>query len=302
MLCMADSSLLYGRIIKVNIGTGSGALQFNNDLLEIRFEVPFDEDSKPNISTVQIFNLTKNTINKIKKGKNITVIAGYEGDYGVLVEGKIESTLTKYSGPDKITTITFKEGTDYSGVKVTVLTADPAKKYYVKKRVNGKTVKVPKYRKQTMQITFANGTTAKQIITRLAGILGIKPTEVDLPRNKVYKTGYNVTGQIENNLVTVVKDCGARMYWRRGKMVIRSIKVGDDERFTLSEETGLIETPSEFEDDDEKGYTVRCLLQHRITTASIIDINSGSANGKYRARSGTHYYDGTDFVTDFEVI
>ncbi|MED4455898.1 phage protein [Metabacillus fastidiosus] len=299
---MADSSLLYGRIIKVHIGDDSGTLQFTNDLFEIRFEVPFDHDSKPNVSTVQIFNLTKDTINKIKKDKNITVIAGYAGDYGVLVEGKITRALTKYEGVDKITTITFKEGTDYSGVKVTSETADPAEKYYVKKRIKGKTAKVEKNRKQTMQITFAKGVTGKQIITRLTGILGIKPTEISLPKDKVYKTGYKVTGKIEDSLLTVVKDCGARMYWRRGKMVIRSIEAGNDERFELSEETGLIETPSEFEDDEGKGYTVRCLLQHRITIASIIDIKSSSANGKFRARAGKHYCDGTDFATDFEVI
>ena len=299
---MATSPLLYGRIIKVTIDAPGGHLTFTNDDLEVRFEVNFDDDAKPNISTVQVYNLTNQTINKIQKNQNITVVAGYKSDYGVLTEGKITSVITKYSGVDKVTTITFKEGTDYSGIKVTPDVADPAEKYYVKKRVNGKTVKVAKYRKQTMQITFKNGVRASQIIKRLTSILGIKLATFSLPKDKVYKSGYKVTGLIENNLETVVKDCGASMYWRRGKMVIRSIEVGNDERFTLSEETGLIEPPEQFEDDEQKGYTVRCLLQHRITTASIITIKSSTANGTYRVRSGKHYYDGTDFLSEFEVI
>jgi hypothetical protein len=299
---MATSPLLFGRIIKVTIDAPGGHLSFTNDDLEVRFEVNFDDDAKPNISTVQVYNLTNQTINKIQKNQNITVVAGYKSDYGVLTEGKITSVVTKYSGVDKITTVTFKEGTDYSGIKVTPDVADPAEKYYVKKKVNGKTVKVAKYRKQTMQITFKNGVRASQIIKRLTSILGIKLAVFSLPKDKVYKSGYKVTGLIENNLETVVKDCGASMYWRRGKMVIRSIKIGNDEKFTLSEETGLIEPPEPFEDDEQKGYTVRCLLQHRITTASIIQIKSSTANGTFRAKSGKHYYDGNDFLTEFEVI
>lgn len=299
---MATSPLLFGRVIRVTIDAPGGHLTFTNDDLEVRFEVNFDDDAKPNISTVQVYNLTNQTINKIQKNQNITVVAGYKSDYGVLTEGKITSVVTKYSGVDKITTVTFKEGTDYSGIKVTPDVADPAEKYYVKKKVNGKTVKVAKYRKQTMQITFKNGVKASQIIKRLTSILGIKLATFSLPKDKVYKSGYKVTGLIENNLETVVKDCGASMYWRRGKMVIRSIEIGNDEKFTLSEETGLIEPPEPFEDDDQKGYTVRCLLQHRITTASIIQIKSSTANGTFRAKSGKHYYDGNDFLTEFEVI
>lgn len=302
VITMATSNLLYGRVIKVTIEASSGNLAFINDELEVRFEINFDDDEKPNLNTIHVYNLSKTTINKIKKNQNITVYAGYKRDFGILNEGKVANVLTKYDGSDKVTTITFKEGKDYTGIKVTSAIADPAQKYYVKKRIKGKTVKVAKYRKQTLQITFKSGTTAKQIITKLTNILGIKLAEFNLPRDKVYKSGYKVTGQIENNLARVVKDCGASMYWRRGKMIIRSIEVGNDERFILSEETGLIEPPEPFEDDDQQGYIVRCLLQHRITVASIIQIKSSTCNGKFRVRGGKHYYDGSDFLTEFEVI
>lgn len=321
---MANDILLFGRVIKATIQTSNGYLKLSNNDLELHFEVPFDDDAKPNLSQLKIYNLTKTTISRIKKNQNVSLTAGYKDDYGLLVEGKIASVLTKYEGVDKATTVTFKEGTDYSRIKVTKDVADPAKKYFVRKRVklqkpiktttvgkNGrkythtttyKTIQVPKYRKQTMQITFAKGTTGKQIITKLTKILGIKLAEFELPRNKVYKNGYKVTGQIEDDLATVVKDCGASMYWRRGKMVIRSIEKGNDEKFVLSESTGLIEPPEQFEDDNEKGYTVRCLLQHRITVASIIQIKSSTCNGTFRVRSGKHYHDGNEFLTEFEVI
>lgn len=321
---MTTKDELFGRVTKVTIDTGKGHLKFDGEELEIRFEVPFDDDSVPNVSTVQIFNLTTTTINRLKKGQNVVLVAGYRNDNGVLVEAKITKVISRYEGPDKITTITMKEGTDFSGVQVTPQTADAAKKYVVKKRVklakpvktttvgkNGrkytktvttKTVNVTKTRKQTMNITFANGTTGMTIIKRLTAILGAKPAEINLPKNKVYKTGFKVTGKIESKLVTVVKDCGAAMYWRKGKMVIRSIEVGNDERFVLKEETGLLEPPAEYEDEDVKGYQVRCLLQHRISTASIITLESKTAKGKFRARKGKHSCDGSNFETNFEVI
>jgi hypothetical protein len=100
------------------------------------------------------------------------------------------------------------------------------------------------------------------------------------------------------------------MYHRRGKLVIRPVEIGTDEKFTLEENTGLIGSPSEFEITDKKGsedkavrgYTVKCLLQHRITTCSILTIKSKSANGVYRAFKGKHIADADDFITEFECV
>ena len=92
------------------------------------------------------------------------------------------------------------------------------------------------------------------------------------------------------------------MYYRRGKPVIRPLNQGDDERFKLEEATGLIETPEQVEEDNFKGYKAKCLLQHRIAVASIIEINSKTAKGKYRVKEGTHSFDGRDFFTECKVM
>ena len=268
------SKLLFGRIIKVTIESDTYKGSFDYEDLEIRFEVPFDDDSKPNQSFVEIFNLTPTTINRIKKNSVITIQAGYRGDFGVIAMGRVTRTKTRREGVDKITTVHMKEGDDLSHLK-----ADGNKK-----------------------ITFKSGTNANTIINRLAGMLKIKIQSIDLPKNKVYKKGLTVSGSVENKLNEVVKDCGAAMYYRRGRLVIRSIKTGDDERFKLEEATGLIETPEQIEDEDVTGYAVKCLLQHRITTASIIEIQSKTAKGRYRAKRGKHYFDGSDFFTEVDVI
>lgn len=279
---MATNSL-FSRIIKVTI-KGKYTGTYTNDDLEIRFNVPFDDDPQPNESTVDIYNLSRDSINKIARGNTCTIQAGYKGDYGVIASGKISYVETKRDGVDKITNIHVVEGDDYSHIKVTSKTATSAKKG------------------EELKITFKKGTHASTIIKKLCSILGIKLAVLKLPKDVVYKKGYTVTAEILDDIQTIVKDCGASMYYRRGQMVIRSIKEGTDEKFTLNEGTGLIGEPEPFEEDGVKGYKVKCLLQHRITTASIITIDSSTVKGKYRARKGEHNADDSDFVTELEVI
>ncbi|MHC8969192.1 phage protein [Priestia aryabhattai] len=274
------TSQLFGRVIKVHI-EGDYKADFSNEDLHIEFEVPFDDDPVPNQITVSIFNLSSASINHIKKGNTLILQAGYKSDYGILSQGKISSVLTKHEGVDKITTIYMTEGQDYSGVKVTAATSTS---------------------KTSLEIAFAKGTKADAIIKRLVSALGIRLGEMKLSKNISYPSGYTVTGNILNNLEEVVKDCGASMYYRKGTLIIRSIKEGTDERFTLEEATGLIGSPDPFEEDDDKGYTVNSLLQHRISTASIIEIKSQTANGSYRAKKGKHVASGSDFKTDVTVI
>lgn len=268
---MSTSPLLYGRVIRVTIDTPTETAIYTNDNLEIRFEVNFDDDDKPNQDFVQIYNLSNNTLSKIKKGCNISVVAGYQSEYGEIIGGQITSVMTAYDVSDKVTTINFNEGTDYSSAT-------------------------------TDNITFWNGVTAQQIISKLTSVLGISLAQCDLPNNKVYSSGFNVTGAVEDSLLQVVKDCGAAMYWRRGSLVIRSISDGDDERFQLDESTGLIEPPQQVNNTDVQGWSVRCLLQHRISTASIIQLKSSSVNGQFRVKLGKHYYDGNDFLTEFTCV
>lgn len=295
---MSDRQL-FGRVKKVMFDSGSYKATYSSEGehgLEIRFEVPFDDDSKPNESKVEIYNLSDDSVARIKRGILCTVQAGYRGDVGVIASGVVSRALTRSEGVNKITTVYVLEGEDYSRIKVTTKTADPAEKY-----TSG--AKKGQSKTQKMQISFKANTKADVITKKLVSVLGIKLASAPkLVRNKIYKKGYVVTGLILNNLEEVVRDCGSIIYYRRGRLVIRPLKDGFDERFTLQESTGLLGSPEPFESDDSKGYTMKCLLQHRITTASVIDVKSKTANGRYRARKGKHVASGNDFYTEIEVV
>lgn len=292
----------WGRKIKIDVGNGT----FTNEELEIRFYVNFDDDAIPNESKIEIYNLSNSTIAQMKRGDAVTIQAGYGEDIGVLENGKVDKVLTKREGVNKITNIHVIAGDDFSTVKVDETNADPGSIRYHKDGVYaGQVVE------GALDISFKPGTDGLTIIKRVTSVLGIKlGGPIILKKNVIYKKGYIITKLILNNLEEVVRDCGSVLYHRRGKLIVRPIDEGTDEQFLLHEDTGLIQSPADFERTDSRGsenktirgYSVKCLMQHRITTASIIEIKSGSANGKYRAIKGKHIADADNFHTEFDCI
>lgn len=289
----------FGRVKRVSFESGNYKATYTNEGdngLEIQFENPFDDDSKPNETEIQLYNLSKDSIAKIKRGVRCTLQAGYRGEVGVLASGIVSRALTKREGVDKITSVFVLEGDDFSRIKVTKKIADPAEKY-----TSGK--KKGQDKEQKLQIAFKKETKGSVIINKLVRVLGIKlAAKPKLVRDKVYKKGYTVTGLILNNLEEVVRDCGSIIYYRRGRLVIRPLREGFDERFTLSEETGLIASPEPFDDDKSEGYKVKMLLQHRITVASIVKVKSSTANGTFRVVRGKHIATSDGFYTEAEII
>ncbi|MFL2133002.1 phage protein [Desemzia sp. FAM 23990] len=257
------------RVLNVTIEGGTNYAKYSYPEIEIHVDVPFDDDPTPNEATVTIYNLSQSSVNRIKKGHKMTVNAGAKKESGVLMEGSISKVHTQISGANKETVISLA---DFS------------------------------FGKKTVEITFSDGTRAATILRRLAALAGITIAYLELPTNKKYEKGYKVSGSIESSFSTVIDDCGASSYYRKGKLYIRNLKKGDDERFNLSAETGLIGSPSYVETEDYKGYNIQCVLQYRIATASIITLSSRFVSGTYRVKSGRHSFDGSSFRTEALVI
>lgn len=252
-----------------------GSVKVSSRELHIDFDIPFDDDPDPNESSVTVYNLSQNTINQIKRNDPLTLTAGYEGDEGVILAGRVSKVETRFDGPDKATTIYSIDGGSMDD-------------------------------KKTLKRSYKARIRASQVIRELVPLLGLPVAVLKLPSDKTYAKGLSVNGSIVNKLQELCKDCGASFYVSRGKVYIRSIKDGDDSRFTLSPETGLIGSPEPFEEERDgkiiRGYNVTCLLQHRISTGSIIELSSKAVKGRFRVRRGTHTASGTDFLSDLEVL
>ncbi|HAP3854162.1 TPA: hypothetical protein IUU01_000600 [Enterococcus faecalis] len=243
------------------------------DRLEIHFTAPFSDSPNPSEVSVTIYNLNKKSIDFIKKGNPVYIHAGYAGtSNGVITSGTIaEVKPSVLNGVDRATTFTFLEGKDYSE----------------QKEVN---------------ITFNNGTDAHTIINRVAREANIPLSEIKLKNNKIYGSGYTADGQAMMVLEEISKACDTSLYFKRGQLVIKNFRDGNKERYRLSPETGLINQPTKVESHDYTGWSVECLLQHKITTGTAVYIDSKNVKGNFYVKNGQHSYDGSRFVTTCEVV
>lgn len=251
----------------------AGGKSFSGDDFTIDFKVPFSTSEDPDISEVTIRNLSKSTISAIESKAYVILNAGYKGDIGNILTGKIEEVSSKWETTDKITTIKVSDG----GFE---------------------------WRNSRVQKTYAPGSTAKYIMQDLAGILGLEVVEISPKKDIVYQLGRTISGSVESALKELVKDTESKMYIDKSKLYIRDKNKGTKTGFLLNSGTGLIGSPEKKEEEDKSGkkiikYNVKCLLNHKITTDSIIQIESRTINGTYRVESGSH---NGDFITEMIVV
>ena len=264
----------YGHTVIIKTGN----VKIKNSQLDCDFEIPFDDDTEANEAEIVIYNLSKSTVKNIKVGEKITVEAGYGSDTGIIFSGYIAKRKTAYEDVDKVTTIT---AIDSQNLK----------------------------ERDIKSISFAKNTKASYILKTLCKKLNLPIAVFKVARDHTFKDEESVSGGLMDNIRKYAKICGVSAYIHKGKVYVRKLSEGDNTSFKLSSRTGLLSI-DEFERTEEnadykdkiKGYKVKMLLQHRLQTASIITIDSKTAKGKFRVKSGTHYYDGKEFITEAEVV
>ena len=253
-----------------------GNRSFHSNDFEMEFKVEFDDKDDPNVSEVKIYNLSQGTISSMKKDTPVILNAGYQGDVGTILQGTIEKISSQVQGVDKITTITVGEGTSN----------------WLNSEVNK---------------TYAEGTKASFIAKDIAREFGMEIGEIRLTKDIEYPRGKVVSGATQNILRQIAKETDSKLHITKGKIYIRPWDSGDNIGFLLNSDTGLIDSPEFFEEEEGSGdkarkvsgYKVRMLLNHRITTDSIIQLDSNVVNGIFRVRKGTH---SGEFTTEVEVI
>lgn len=257
-------------IREVNLKAGDK--EFNGDDFEIDFRVPFSTKEEPDISEIRIYNLSNSTIASIESKAYVILNAGYKGDVGNILSGKIENISTEWQGVDKITTLKVSDG----GFE---------------------------WRNAKVNKTYQAGSTAKYIMQDLAGILGLEVAEINPKKNITYKLGKSISGHVETALKQLVKDTGSKMYISKGRLYIRDKNKGTKTGFLLNSDTGLVGSPEKIE-ENRKGnkitkYKIKSLLNHRISTDSLIKVQSKTINGNYRVESGVHT---GDFFTEMVAV
>lgn len=264
----------FGRVVKITTGN----LTIDNTL-DLEFTVPFDDDTEANEAEIRVYNLTKKTIGCFETNKELTITAGYGKDTGVIFSGVIASVKTKWSGQDKVTTI---------------------------KVIDSVSLK----EKDIESISFKAGVKASYILKTLVGKLNLPIAVFKVKRDHSYKEAVTVSGGLMSAIKQYAEVCGVSAYINKRKVYVRPLSDGDNLNFTVTVDTGLIDSPEEFEEeiqseeytDTVKGIKFKMLLEHRITTASIIKLKSKNYSGTYRVREGEHVCNETDFYTEITAI
>lgn len=264
----------------VTIKTGSVTIR--NSELDCEFDIPFDDDTLANESTVTVYNLSDQTISNIKLDNVLTVNAGYTGDTGIILSGRISKVTTRHDGVDKRTVINVIDDVSLRERKID-------------------------------SIAYKKGVKASYILKDLIGKLGLPIAEFKVAKDYTYKEAVNVDGGLMDRIDHYSEVCGVSTYINKGKVYCKNISDGKSKSadFTVSVDTGLVGSPEPFEEEtiDEndkaetiRGYNIKMLMQYRITTASTVELKSRDANGTFVVRSGRHTYDGTNLMTEIEVI
>lgn len=257
------------------------------DPLTIKFNVPFGDSDNVDSINIQVYNLKDETINAIAINKEAILSAGYVDDNGVIFSGTLKKKETKWEGLDKITTF-----------KCIDCTLD--------------------YTQGVIKRTYGRNTPASLIIRELALDAGLAIGDIDLPVDFIYRSGKVLNGKIKMLLSEIAKDCEAKLHINKRRMYIRDRSKGDKLGLNISKDTGLIDEPEEIEEevkDDKKsntssskkkikGYKLKMLLNHKITTDVIINLTSRKVNGVFRVSKGEHKGDTSEkgYYTECEVL
>lgn len=245
--------------------------------LDIEFTIPFDDDLESNEAEITVYNLSDTTISRLAKGKAITVTAGFKGDTGVVFTGYIAKRTTTYEGTDRRTTLKCLDR-----LKETELD----------------------------EITYKAGTKASTILKDLIKRTGSQIEVFKVRRDYTFKDEQKVDGNLMENIKKYSETCGVSTYVSKGKVYCRWLKEADGLDFTLSEDTGLINSPQEYEEEisydggteNITGWECESLLQHRFSAGGRIKIKSRAANGDFRIRSGVHSFSCVEAVTKIKVF
>ena len=254
-----------------------GGVTISSDTLDVEFDVKFDDDMESNEAEITIYNLSDNTINNLKYNAAISIEAGFDDDVGVIFSGFIDKVTTSHDGADKKTTIRCFDD------------------------ISNKTIE---------ETTYAANTTASYILNDLLKKTGTPIAVFSSRRDWTYEDEQKVSGSLTENIKKYSEVCGVSTFVKNGKIYSRYLKEGDATGFTISEDTGMIGSPSPFEEElsaeDYKetvsGYEVECLLQHRFAAGAIVDLKSQYANGQYRIQSGQHTFSISEAVSKVKLI
>lgn len=252
--------------------------------LDFEFVIPFDDNLESNEGEIIVYNLSDNTLNKLKADQSIKIEAGYEGDTGVIFDGMIRKSYSKREGADRATTTKIFDGFTTSTKQLIE---------------DGK-----------LEESY-DGVPAKYILKAMLEAEGSPIAKFEVESDYEYENSVTIGDDLQAEIKKYSEVCGVSTFKSKGKIYCCKLEnVSNNITFNVSEETGMIGSPSPFEevvtvgDKDEtiKGFEIEMLLQHRAAVGAIVNLKSEQYKGKYYIKSGTHRFNQNGATTTIKVV
>lgn len=284
-----DSAGLFGQIRRVVIN--NSLILSGTDGYDIDFEVPFDDDPELNESVITVYNLSRDTLGRIKKDLPVVIEAGYEKDsVGQILSGRIISVRSYWDDLDYVTEI---RANDCQSTKD----------------------------RELQDISFPANTAGSQILRDLADRIGIPVVLFKVARDHVFENPVKVSGSLMDGIRKYAQVCGVSAWINRSNLYVCPLDTPVTEGyFDLKADTGLLsveewqetETLEQSEasrkagekakTETVNGVTVKMLLQHRIYTGCTIQVTSRNVTGRFKVREGSHDADDDEFTTTVKAV
>lgn len=256
--------------------------------LDFSFEIPFENNAEPPVATIRVTNLSAGTRAGIQRNDPVILNAGYEGDLGCILIGKVVGLKHKQSAVDWISTLTVQPCAD---------------------EVLGSLVNK----------TYKEGIMASVMIRDLLNIFGVEVVKFELTMDRGYPRGRVCRGKLKQILTEViVNECKSQfIIWPTGQVYILKEDDGVNMGVMLTPATGLLRADEEkatipLENDlnsqktggarEEDTFPRSCLLNYRIAAAQIVGVQSADLNGQFVVVKGKHTGSRTgDWKTSMEL-
>jgi hypothetical protein len=223
--------MAFMRQVEVTIGPKEGeGIKING--LKIAFEIEKTDKPETNTAKISIYNLGKDTHNKICVAENhCTLKAGYADEaIAAILFGDVVKGTRKKSGTDYVTEIEVKDG------RVAIMAGQ-------------------------VSVSYAKDTDALTIVQDMIDAIGLpsKGTEL-IPSDKKYPGAFAGMGQAADILRNVLNKCNCGLWYTIQNEMIYILKEGEASESTglrLTTETGLLTIPQPVSDKTEETDTTK---------------------------------------------
>lgn len=259
----------FGR--KASVVIDDNEIKYSDLLFD--FEIHFDASSKGNTGSITIYNLSGNSINSIKNGKNIILKAGYRDSFGELIKGSITEIDNKFNNVDRNTTIVISENINE----------------WLKASVNKSWSKNSKA-----------SIIAKNIVRESELIIG----DIEVGKDIKYTRAKTFSTTIQKALNEIAKDTNSKLHVYSGKVFLRPNNKDSGKKYKLNSNNGLLYTPQKMgkEDNEGENWKIQSLLRYEFKPDDIVKVESDKISGNFRIKDGRHIGNQNDWMTILECV